>query len=82
MWRAFGERSDGVVGPTLEEARQLLIFVGYLGVHSDLDILVENPEELERHGRDLELAESIPCKKCVIDLFCFVQRREELRLEP
>lgn len=79
--RAFGERGDGVVGPTLEEARQLAIRVRRLGVHSDLDVLVENLEELERNGRDLETAESIPCNKCVIDLFCFVKRREELRLE-
>lgn len=55
---------------------------GTFGVRSDLDTLVELPEELERDLRDFKLTDQVPCMKCIKDLFSDIQRREVLRLGP
>jgi hypothetical protein len=78
--RALGERPQGVLGPSFQGARQLVVRFGALAVHPDFDLLVELPEEFERDTGDFQLADDVPCDERVKDLFCDVERRKVLDL--
>jgi len=74
------KREKGFPGPGSYGGRQFLIRRRTFGVRSDLDSLVDLPEELERDFRDLELTNHVPRKKCIKDLFCDIEGREVLNL--
>jgi len=80
--RPRSKREKGVLGPVSHGGRQLTIRPGTLGVRSDLDRLVELPEELERDFCNFELTDQVPREKCIKDLFCDINRREVLNLGP
>ena len=79
--RALSEGQQGVLGPGFQGGRQVVVRLGALSVHPNLDFLVELTEELERDARNFEIADNVPSDERVKYLLYDVERRIILYLK-
>ena len=78
--RCLDELQDDLVRPVAHVIGQDLVALGTLPVSHDRDARIELLPELERDGRDLDVANPIPRDERVVKLLRRVERSEELRL--
>jgi hypothetical protein len=78
--RPLFKLQDDLVCPVARVLGQDLVTIGALPVTHDRDTAVKLLPELKRDRRDFNVANLVPCDKCVVQLFSRVERSEELRL--
>ena len=77
----MSEGQQGVLGPGFQGGRQVVVRLGALSVHPNLDFLVELTEEFERDARNFEIADNVPSDERVKYLLYDVERRIILYLK-